>query len=81
MELILSDLIMTCIYVFLTAKMTLRVKVRKVLLKMMMKKLLSKRSPPCPVGDDGEDPASDDDAVEEVGGKLAPGKYGENIVT
>ena len=48
---------------------------------MMMKKLLSKRSPPCPVGDDGEDPASDDDAVEEVGGKLAPGKYGENIVT
>ena len=59
---------------FLTAKMTLRVKVRKVLLKMMMKKLLSKRSPPCPVGDDGEDPASDDDAVEEVGSKLAPGK-------
>ena len=47
----------------------------------MVKKPLSKRTPPCPVGDDGEDPASDDDAVEEVGGKLAPGKYGENIVT
>ena len=27
---------------------------------------------PGPVGDDRVDPASDDDAVEEVGGKLAP---------
>ena len=57
--------------------MTLCVMVRKI----MVKKRLSKRSPPSPVGDDGEDPTSDDDAVQEVGGKLAPGKYGENIVT
>ena len=43
--------------------------------EIMVKKPLSKRNPPCPVRDDGEDPASDDDAVEEVGGKLTPGKY------
>ena len=42
--------------------------------KIMLKKSLSKRSSPGPVGDDGEDPAGDDDAVQEVGGKLAPGK-------
>ena len=48
----------------MSAKMTLCVKVRRVM----------KKTPPCPVGDDGEDPASDDDAVEEVGSKLAPGK-------
>ena len=41
----------------------------------MVKNALSKRSPPCPVRDDGENPAGDDDAVQEVGGKLAPGKY------
>ena len=51
--------------------MTLCVIVRKI----MVKNALSKRSPPCPVRDDGEDPAGDDDAVQEVGGKLAPGKY------
>ena len=43
--------------------------------KIMVKNALSKRSPPSPVGDDREDPAGDDDAVQEVGGKLAPGKY------
>ena len=48
--------------------MTLCLMVREI----MVKKPLSKRSPPCPVGDDGEDPASDDDAVEEVRRKLAP---------
>ena len=57
--------------------MTLCLMVREI----MVKKPLSKRNPPCPVGDDGEDPASDDDAVEKVGGKLAPSKYGDNIVT
>ena len=36
---------------------------------------------PCPVRDNRVDPASDDDAVEEVGGKLAPDKNQENIVT
>ena len=51
--------------------MTLCLMVREI----MVKKPLSKRTPPCPVGDDGEDPASDDDAVEEVGSKLTPGKY------
>ena len=51
--------------------MTLCVMVRKI----MVKNAFSKRSPPCPVRDDGENPAGDDDAVQEVGGKLAPGKY------
>ena len=77
MELIISVQTISYVYVFLAAKMALCVMVTKI----MLKKSLSKRSSPGPVRDDGEDPTSDDDAVEEVGGKLAPDKNQENIVT